>query len=67
MEVKGERKVETTNNYILLENLDCKVDINRTSECGRQNINISGDEKLGYYQLKGHKPWFHNECLNSEI
>jgi hypothetical protein len=41
-----------------LETLDTEVDINRNWETIRQIIKISAKERLGYYELKKHKPWF---------
>jgi hypothetical protein len=40
------------------------VDINRALETIRVNINISAKGCLGYYELKKHKTWFDEECLN---
>jgi hypothetical protein len=45
-----------------LENLDNEVDINRVWEAVRENIKISAEESLSYYELKKHKPWFDKEC-----
>jgi uncharacterized protein YaaR (DUF327 family) len=28
----------------------------------RENIKISAKESLGYYELRKHKPWFHEAC-----
>jgi hypothetical protein len=38
------------------------VDINRALETTRENIKISAKERLGYYELKKHKPWFDEGC-----
>jgi hypothetical protein len=45
-----------------LEHLDTEEDINRVSETIRENIRVSAKESLGYYELKKHKPWFHEGC-----
>jgi hypothetical protein len=37
------------------------VDINRTWG-NYQNIKISAKDRLGYYALKKHKPWYNEEC-----
>jgi hypothetical protein len=34
------------------------VDINKTWETIRENINISAKGSLGYYKEKKHKPWY---------
>jgi hypothetical protein len=38
------------------------VDINRAWRTIRENIKISAKESQGYYELKKHKPWFHERC-----
>lgn len=40
VEIKEKHQVENTKNYVCFENLDCNMDISRTSESDRQNINI---------------------------
>jgi hypothetical protein len=45
-----------------LENLDTEVDVNKSWDTIRENINISAKECLGYYELKKHKPWFDEGC-----
>jgi hypothetical protein len=47
---------------LVLENLDTEVDINRAWETVRENIKISAEESLGYYELKKHKPWLDEGC-----
>jgi hypothetical protein len=34
------------------------VEINSAWKTIRENINISANERLGYYELKKYKPWF---------
>jgi hypothetical protein len=41
-----------------LGNLNTKLDVNRAWETIRENIKISAQESLGYYELKRHKPCF---------
>jgi hypothetical protein len=48
--------------FSAFENLDAEVDISRTLETVRENIKISAEESLGYYELKNHKPWFDKGC-----
>jgi hypothetical protein len=42
-------RVEISNKFAALENLDAEVDINRALKTAKQNINISAKESLGYY------------------
>jgi hypothetical protein len=58
VEGKGQYRVEISNSFAALENLDAEVDINRAWETIRENIKISAKECLGYYELKKHKPLF---------
>jgi hypothetical protein len=63
-EVEGEEKyrVEVSNRFAALEDLDAEVEINTTRETITENIKISAKESLGYYELKQHKPWFDEGC-----
>jgi hypothetical protein len=45
-----------------LEDLDTEAEINSIWETIRENIKISAKERLGYYKLKKHKPWFDDGC-----
>ena len=45
-----------------MENLDDSEDIKRAWENIEENIETSGKESLGLYELKVHKPWFNKEC-----
>jgi hypothetical protein len=47
---------------IALEDLDAGVEINSPWETIRENINISANESLGYFELKKHKPCFDKGC-----
>jgi hypothetical protein len=51
-------RVEISNRFAALGNLDNDVDINRAWETIRENIKISAKACVGYYELKKHKPWF---------
>jgi hypothetical protein len=44
------------------EKYHTEVEINNAWEMIRENINISAKESLGYFELKNHKSWFHEEC-----
>jgi hypothetical protein len=62
VEDKEQYGVQTSNRFAALENFYTEVDINRTWETIRENIKISGQESLGSYELKKHKPWFYEGC-----
>jgi hypothetical protein len=55
---KEQYHIEISNWVAILENLQTEVDINRVWESIRENITISAEESLGYYELKKYKPWF---------
>jgi hypothetical protein len=61
-ESKGQYRVEISNRFAALENLDTEVDVNNAWETIRKNIEIFAKESLGYYELKKHKLWFGEEC-----
>jgi hypothetical protein len=58
LEGKEQFRVEVSNRFAALEDLDTRVEINSAWETIRENINISAKESLGYHELKTHKPWF---------
>jgi hypothetical protein len=60
---KEQYRVEISNRFATLENLDAEVDVNKALETVRENVKISARERVGYYGLKKHKPWFDKECL----
>jgi hypothetical protein len=45
-----------------LESLDAEVKIDSAWENIRENINISAKDRLVYYELKKHMPWFDERC-----
>jgi hypothetical protein len=47
-----------------LENLSDNDVINGAWESITENTKTSAKESLGLYELKQHKPWFVEECLN---
>jgi hypothetical protein len=55
-------RVEVSNRFAALEDLDAEVEINSGWEMIRENITISAKESLGYSELKKHKPWFDQAC-----
>jgi hypothetical protein len=62
IEDKEQYHVEISNMFAALENLDADVDINRAWKTIRENIKISAEERLSYYELKKRKPWFGEGC-----
>jgi hypothetical protein len=62
VEGKEQYRVEISNRFAALENLDAEVDINRALETIRENIKISAKESLGYYELKKSTTWFDEGC-----
>jgi 50S ribosomal subunit-associated GTPase HflX len=62
VKAKEQYQVEISNRFTALHNLDDEVDINRAWETMRENIKISAKERLGYYTLKQHNPWFNEGC-----
>jgi hypothetical protein len=63
-EVEGKEQyhVEVSNRFTALEELEAAVEINIAWETIRQNKKISAKERLGYFELKKHKPWFDEGC-----
>jgi hypothetical protein len=62
LEDKEKYRVDVSNRFVALEDLDAEVEINTIWETIRKNIKISAKESLGYYELKQHKPWFDEGC-----
>jgi hypothetical protein len=56
-EVEGKERyrVEVSNRFAALENLDTEGDVNESWETIRENIKISVKESLGYYEPKKNK------------
>ncbi|PNF34106.1 hypothetical protein B7P43_G01139 [Cryptotermes secundus] len=59
-EVEGKElyRVEISNRFAALENLDTEADVNKAWE----TIKMSAKESLGYYELKKHKTRFDEGC-----
>jgi hypothetical protein len=64
-EDKEQFRVEVSNRFEALEDLDAEVEINSAWETIRENIEISAKESLGYFELMKHKPWFDEGCSKS--
>jgi phosphomevalonate kinase len=62
VEVKEWYRVEISNRFEALENLDTEEDLNKAWETIRENINISATESLGYYEPKKNKSWLDEGC-----
>jgi hypothetical protein len=61
VEGKEKYRVEVSNRFAAMEDLDAEVE-NTVWETIRENIKISAEESLGYYEPKQHKPWFYEGC-----
>jgi hypothetical protein len=61
-EGKEQYRVEISNRFATLENLDTEVNINRAWETIRENIKVLAKESLGYYELRKRKTWFDERC-----
>jgi hypothetical protein len=59
---KEKFRVEVSNRFAALEDLDAELEINNAWETIRENIKISAKNSLGYFELKKHKPWFDDGC-----
>jgi hypothetical protein len=66
VESKEQYRVEISDRFAALENLDSEVISNRAWETISENIKISAKKSLGYYELKKHKPWFDEGCSKFE-
>jgi hypothetical protein len=62
VEGKEQYRVEVSNRFAALEDLDAEVQINSAWEMIRENIKTSAKESLSYFELKKHKPWFDEGC-----
>jgi hypothetical protein len=61
-EGKEQFRVEVSNRFAALEDLDAEVEINSAWETITENIKISAKQSLGYFELKKHKNWFEERC-----
>jgi hypothetical protein len=62
VEGKEQFRIEVSNRFAALEDLDAEVKINSAWEMIREAIKISAKESLGYFGLKKHKPCFDEGC-----
>jgi hypothetical protein len=62
VEGKGQFRVEVSNRFSALEDLDTEVEITNAWETIQENIKISAKERINYCELKKHKIWFDEGC-----
>jgi hypothetical protein len=56
VEGKEQYRVEVSNRFVALEDLDAEVEVIK------DNIKISSKENLGYFEWKKHESWFDEGC-----
>jgi hypothetical protein len=56
VEGKEQYRVEVSNRFAALKDLDAEVEISSAWEMVRENIKISAKESVTYCELKKHKP-----------
>jgi hypothetical protein len=63
-EVEGKERyrVEISNRFAALENLDTEGHVNKAWETIKENTKISAKESVGYYEPKKNKSWFDEGC-----
>jgi hypothetical protein len=59
---KEQFRVEVSNRFAALEDLDAEVEINSAWKTVRENIKISAKESEGCFEVKKHGPWFDEGC-----
>jgi hypothetical protein len=64
LEGKEQYRVEVSNRFGALEDLDSEVDISSAWEAIRENIKNAAKESRSYFELKEHKPWFEKDAQN---
>jgi hypothetical protein len=63
VEVEDQYRVEVSNRFAALEDLDAEVESNSAWETIRENTKISTKESLGYFEFKKRLPWSNEGCL----
>jgi hypothetical protein len=66
VEGKEQFRVEVSNRFAALEDMDTEVEINSAWETIRGNIKMSAKESLGYFEQKK-KSWFDKGCHEGSI
>jgi hypothetical protein len=59
---KEQYRVDVSNRFPSLKNVDDAVDSNRAWESIGDNRKFSAKKGLGHYELKKHEPWFDEGC-----
>jgi hypothetical protein len=54
--LKEKYRVEVSNRFAALEDVNAELEINSGWEMTRENLKFSAKESLGYCELKRHKP-----------
>jgi hypothetical protein len=62
VEGTGQYRVDISNRFAALENLDTEVDINRVWEAIRENITTFSQREFRFYKLKKYQPWLDERC-----
>jgi hypothetical protein len=62
VENKEQFRVEVSDRFAALEDLNAEVEINSAWEIIRENLNISAKESIGCFQLMKHKLWLGEIC-----
>jgi len=62
LQFRKQCKIEISNRFAALENLNDSNDTNRSWKNIKENIKIPSQQSQGLYELKQHKPWFDEEC-----
>jgi hypothetical protein len=64
LEFRKQYQIEITNRFAAVENLIYDEDINRAWGNIKEIIKTSAKDSLGLYELKQHKVWCDEECLD---
>ena len=64
LEVRKRYQIEITNRFAALGNLSDDEDINRAWENIKETVKIQTKESPDLHELKQHKQWFDEECLD---
>jgi hypothetical protein len=62
---KEQFRVEVSNRFAALGDMNSEMEINSAWEIIRENIKISAKGSVGYFALKKHKPCFDEEMLKN--
>jgi len=62
LQFRKQCKIEVSNRFVALENINDSEDTNRTCKNIKENIKIPSQQSQGLYKMNKHKPWFDEEC-----